>query len=121
MFQGNGQMSHELAFRRNRDAGAHETFLLKLPDPLGIVDVIPVVTVAVGAVDAARKLEGFIRTHHADLQRDVLRRGGGFHRLAVLVLGEMIPDISMREMPEELDPVAASAEIYEAGLVEGPV
>jgi hypothetical protein len=39
----------------------------------------------------------------------------------VLVLGEMIPDISMREMPEELDPVAASAEIYEAGLVEGPV
>src|SRR5215211_8968020 len=58
-FHGNCQMPNELALRRYRDAGDHETLLLKLPDPVRIVDVVPVVSVPIGAVDAARKLEGF--------------------------------------------------------------
>ncbi len=33
----------------------------------------------------------------------------------------MIPDVGVRKVLEELDPVAASAEVYKAGLVEGPV
>src|SRR5918993_2809454 len=65
MIQGNGQMSHELALRRYRDAGDHKPLLLKFPDLLRIVDVVPVVTVAVGAIYAARKLEGFLGAHHA--------------------------------------------------------
>src|SRR5918994_1588856 len=85
MFQGNRQMPHDLALRRYRDAGDHKALLLKLPDPLGIVDVVPVVAVPVGSVDAARKLEGFLGAHHANLQRDILLRGGGFYGSAVLV------------------------------------
>src|SRR5215212_1630544 len=98
MFQGNGQMSHELALLRNRDAGAHETFLLKLPDPLGIVDVVPVVAVAVGAVDAARKLEGFLGAHHANLDRNFLGSGGRIEGRVVLLLGEVVPDVSVWQM-----------------------
>src|SRR5215207_3813377 len=56
-FHGNGQMPHELALRCYRDAGDHKTLLLKLPDPVRIVDVVPVVAVPIGAVDAARKLK----------------------------------------------------------------
>jgi hypothetical protein len=48
-------------------------------------------------------------------------RSGGFHGSAVLVLREVIPNVGMREVLEELDSVAASAEVYKAGLVEGPV
>src|SRR5829696_5924754 len=117
-FHGNGQMPHELALRRYRDAGAHETLLLQLPDLLGVVDVVPVVAVAVGAVDAARELEGFLGTHHAVLQGHILGRGDGFYGPAVLVLREMIPDVDVRKMLEELDPVAMPAEVDEAGLVE---
>src|SRR5215211_5366061 len=106
MFQGNGQMSHELALRRNRDAGAHETFLLKLPDPLGIVDVVPVVAVAVGAVYAARKLEGFLGAHHANLDRYVLRRGGCVQGRVVLVLMEVLSDIGVWQMLDKLHPIA---------------
>src|SRR5918995_7078428 len=99
-FHGNRYMPHELALRRYRDAGDHEPLLLKLPDPVRIVDVVPVVAVAVGAVDAARKLERFLGTHHANLQRDVLMRSGGFHGSAVFLLGEVVPDVSMRKVLE---------------------
>jgi hypothetical protein len=78
-------MPHELALRSYCDTGDHKTLFLKLPDPVRIVDVVPVVAVPIGAVDAARKLEGFLRMHHANLQRDVLVRGGGFHGSVVLV------------------------------------
>ncbi len=86
-FHGNGQMPHELALGRYRDAGDHKTLLLKLPDPVGIVDVVPVVAVPVRAIDAARELEGFLGMHHANLQRDVLMRGGRFHGSVVLFFG----------------------------------
>src|ERR671920_694634 len=56
-FHGNGQMPHELALRSYCDTGDHKTLFLKLPDPVRIVDVVPVVAVPIGAVDAARKLE----------------------------------------------------------------
>src|SRR5215218_1915698 len=59
--------------------------------------------------------------HHADLQRDILRYSVGFDGSAVFVLREMIPDVGMREMLEELDSVTVSAEVDEAGLIEGPV
>src|SRR5215203_7246365 len=104
-------MTNELALRRYCDAGAHKTFLLQLPDPLRIVDVVPVVAVAVGAVDATRELEGFLRTHHANLQGEILGRGGGFHGPAVFVFREVIPDVGVREVLEELDPVTAPAEV----------
>src|SRR5215204_1359538 len=97
-FHGNGQMPHELALRRYRDAGAHETLLLQLPDLLGVVDVVPVVAVAVGAVDAARELEGFLGTHHADLDRYVLGSGGRIQGRMVLFLGETLPDVSVWQM-----------------------
>src|SRR5215207_2669561 len=114
-------MAHELAPRRYSHAGAHQTFLLEFPDPVRIVDVVPVVAIAVGAVDAARKLEGFLRTHHANLQRDIFRHCGGFQSSVVLVFGEVIPDVGMRKVLEQLDSVAPAAEVYKAGLVEGQV
>src|SRR5215203_1855778 len=119
-FHGNGQMSHELSLRRYRDAGDHETLLLKFPDPVRIVDVVPVVAVPIGAVDAARELEGFLRMHHANLQRYVLMRSSGFHGPVMLFFWEVISYVGKREVLEELDPVAAPTEVHKAGLVEGP-
>src|SRR5919112_1213286 len=120
-FHGNGQMPHELALGRYRDAGDHKTLLLKLLDPVGKVDVVPVVAVPVGAVDAARELEGFLGMHHANLQRDVLMGGGGFHGSVVLFFGKVVPYVGKREVLEELDPVSARAGGHKADLVEGPV
>src|SRR5215210_4475105 len=119
-FDGNRQMPHELSLRRYRDAGDHETLLLKFPDPVRIVDVVPVVAVPIGAVDAARELEGFFRMHHANLQRDVLMRSSGFHGPVMLFFWEVISYVGKREVLEELVPVAAPTEVHKAGLVEGP-
>src|SRR5215204_5433020 len=95
-FHGDGEMACELAPRRYRHAGAHQSLLLEFPDPVRIVDVVPVVTVAVGPVDTARKLKGFLRMHHAYIQRDILRCS--FLSSAVLVLGGAIPDVGMRKV-----------------------
>src|SRR5215210_2678033 len=110
-------MSHDLALRRYRDAGTHKTFLLQLTDPVGVVDVVPVVAVAVGAVDAARELEGFLGTHHADLQRGVRRGVGRPDGPGVLLLGELLPDVGVGQVLDELHPVAATPEIDETYLV----
>src|SRR5918995_2301954 len=70
------QVPHELTLWCHHYAGAHQAALLKLPDPVWIVDIVPVVAVAVGAIYAARKFEGFLRSHHANLQGSILRSGG---------------------------------------------
>src|SRR5215217_3213072 len=98
-------MPHELSLRRYRDAGDHETLLLKFPDPVRIVDVVPVVAVPIGAVDAARELEGFLRMHHAKLQRGVLSRSRGFHGPVKLFFWEGRSFVGKREVLEELDPI----------------
>src|SRR5215213_3736460 len=113
-----GQVSHELALRRHGDAGAHQALLLELPDPVRIVDRVPVVAVAVGSVHATRELERLLRTHSPDLQWNLLRYGGSLHVLAVFVFGQMLSDVRVREVLSQLDPVAATTEVYEAGLVE---
>src|SRR5215203_1162930 len=120
-FQADGQVAHELAPRRHGDAGAHEALLLQLPDPVRIVYGVPVVAVAVRPVDATRELEGFLRTHRPDLQRNILGYGGCLHGTVVFVFGQMLPDVGVGEMLPQLDPVSASSEVYEADLVEGPV
>src|SRR5215207_4559621 len=121
VFQADGQVPHELALRRHGDAGAHQALLLQLPDPVRIVDGVPVVAVAVRPVDATRELEGFLRTHRPDLQRNILGYGGCLHGTAVFVFGQMLPDVGVGEMLPQLDPVSASSEVYETDLVEGPV
>jgi hypothetical protein len=114
MFEPYCQVTDELVPSRHRHAGAHQAALLQCAHALRVVDEIPEVAVAAGAIDAARELEGFLGAHHADLYRRVLRYGGRPDGLVVFVFRELLANVGVGQVLDELYPVAAASQVDEA-------
>jgi hypothetical protein len=109
-------MTGDLAIR-HRDDGAHQAQGLQFRYALWVVDVIPVVGVAVGAVYGPRQLYGLIRTHAPNLYVSCLSRlgygsvGGSPPRRGRFCCG------SFRAYGgRDLDPVSATSEVDEPDL-----